>query len=92
MQTLINGVLVAGGTCTCTGGPFPGTPIVVTFGGNLAARAIGLISVVNNALTGGTAPAASIAHTTVGVNPQAPVYLTFLPYNILPFAPLGISP
>lgn len=48
-----------------TGGPGPGTPWTVTFGGNLAGQNAA-IEVAQTALTGGTSPAVTVATTTVG--------------------------
>ncbi len=55
------------GGVTCSGGPLPGTPVVVTFAGQLASQNLPTISVVDSALTGGTTPAAAVAVTTQGV-------------------------
>lgn len=66
VQTALQGLTSVGaGNVTCTGGPLPGTPIVCTFVGALAARPITLMT-HTDAFTGGTTPAASIAHTTTG--------------------------
>jgi hypothetical protein len=65
VQTALNalpGIATAGGV-VCTGGPLP-TPVVVTF------TALGiqpLILTQSTALTGGTTPLASVAHTTPGI-------------------------
>jgi len=58
---------VGAGGVTATGGALPGTAVVITFAGALAARAQPLITVVEAAFTGGTAPAAAVAETTPGV-------------------------
>lgn len=58
---------IGSGNVDTSGGALPGTPVVVTFIGNLAGRPVSLITVVNEALTGGSSPAVSIANTTVGV-------------------------
>lgn len=49
-----------------TGGPGPGTPWVVTFGGNLAGRDVPMITLAVNSLTGGTSPTVTVAQTTQG--------------------------
>lgn len=49
-----------------TGGPGPGTPWVVTFGGNLAGQNVDLIVLENNGLTGGTNPTVGVVSTTAG--------------------------
>lgn len=55
------------GQSVVTGGPLPGTPIVVTFSGSLKT---GLyqpdFAIVSNALTGGASPAGAWVHTTPG--------------------------
>jgi hypothetical protein len=50
---------------TCTGGALPGTPVVVTFVGNLAEQDVPLMT-ATPALTGGTAPAIAITTVTPG--------------------------
>lgn len=57
---------VGSGNVTCTGGALPGTPVVATFSGKLAATPVPVMTVAANALTGGTTPAPSVAHTTTG--------------------------
>jgi hypothetical protein len=52
----------------CSGGPFPGTPIAVTWAGVLGNMPQRLMTITANALTGGASPNASVAHTTMGVN------------------------
>lgn len=52
---------------TCTGGPLPGTPVIITFAGALANQNVPSITVTDSALTGGTTPAAAVAVTTPGV-------------------------
>jgi hypothetical protein len=49
-----------------TGGPFPGTAIVVTFSGSTLAGMWQPLFGVINALTGGATPAAAVVHTTPG--------------------------
>jgi hypothetical protein len=51
---------------TATGGPLPGTPVVITFSGTLGNLPIGLITTTGSALTGGTV---AVAHTTQGQTP-----------------------
>ncbi len=55
------------GGVTCAGGPLPGTPVTITFAGQLADQNVPTIAVVDSALTGGTTPAAAVAVTTPGV-------------------------
>jgi len=49
----------------CTGGPFPGTAVVVTFQGALG-NASQPVMTHTDSFTGGSSPAASVAHTTTG--------------------------
>jgi hypothetical protein len=58
---------VGAGNVVCTGGPLPGTAVVVTFTGTLGNTAQVAIAIGTSSLTGGASPAPSIAHTTVGV-------------------------
>lgn len=55
------------GDVSCGGGALPGTPVTITFQGNLAGRNVSLITRGTNSLTGGTTPDASVALTTPGV-------------------------
>lgn len=55
------------GGVTATGGPLPGTPVVITFASQLANQNVPLITVTSPAFTGGTTPAAAIVTTTPGV-------------------------
>lgn len=56
-----------GSNVTVTGGALPGTPLVFTFNTDLANLPVAVMTIATNALTGGTTPAASFAHTTTGV-------------------------
>ena len=62
-------ISIGSGNVACTGGALPGTPVVITFQGSLAASPQPLIvwETDDNALTGGTAPTGSVAHTTTGI-------------------------
>jgi len=51
---------------TTTGGPLPGTPIVVTFGGALQGQDVAVMTADDSGLTGGTTPAVAITTTTPG--------------------------
>lgn len=55
------------GNVTCTGGPLPGTSVVITFVGNLAGSNQPMITIPSAAFTGGTTPTATVAETTPGV-------------------------
>lgn len=55
------------GNVLCAGGALPGTPVTITFQGNLAAEPVPLITVTSKALTGGSSPDGSVAETTPGV-------------------------
>lgn len=58
------------GNVAVTGGPGPGTPYVVTFGGALAGQNVTDITATHT-FTGGTTPGVTIANTTPGVSPAA---------------------
>lgn len=58
---------VGAGNVAGTGGPLPGTPVVLTFQGDLANLPVPNITVVNPAFTGGSTPAAAVVETTPGV-------------------------
>lgn len=73
VQSALEGLSnIAVGDVTCGGGALPGTPVTITFGGRLAGRRLPLITATNS-LTGGTAPAITIATTTDG-SPAEPVF------------------
>jgi hypothetical protein len=54
------------GNVACTGGPLPGTAVVITFQGAAKFTPMPVFAVFSSALTGGTTPAAAVAHTTTG--------------------------
>lgn len=63
------------GGVTVTGGPWPGTPLILTFAGTGSAgfpvtqkRPHPLLTIGTNSLTGGTSPTWTAAQTTPGVN------------------------
>lgn len=58
---------IGAGNVTVTGGPGPGTAWVVTGAGALANRRLPVMTAINS-LTGGTAPAVAVVHTTLGTN------------------------
>jgi hypothetical protein len=58
--------IIGSGNCVCTGGPLPGTGVLVTFCGTLAGTPQRLLTLPTNALTGGGSP--TIVHTTPGVS------------------------
>lgn len=55
------------GDVTVGGGPGPGTPYTVTFGGSLASSNVAEMTASGASLTGGTSPAAAVTTTTPGV-------------------------
>jgi hypothetical protein len=55
------------GDVVASGGALPGTPVVLTFGGNYAGMPVSALTASGAGLTGGTSPAVSIAQTTAGV-------------------------
>ncbi len=58
---------IGSGNVTCTGGSLPGTPIVCTFSGALAAGLQPLITTESGDLTGGTSPTVTVTHSTPGL-------------------------
>jgi len=60
--------VVGAGGVTATGGPLNTDPVVVTFAGSLAKKAVPLLVLAQNSLTGGTSPTVGIAETTPGVD------------------------
>lgn len=79
-----------------TGGPGPGTPYTVTYGGNLAGQNVDALTLDTNSLTGGTNPTVAITTTTQGgvasgaatdgrEDPQNIVGInnTFLPWQLM---------
>lgn len=61
------------GNVACTGGPLPGSPVVITFGGSLAGTNVPTITISTPVLTGGTTPVAAVTVTTPGSGPYDPV-------------------
>lgn len=57
---------VAPGDVACTGGPHPGTPVVVTFGGAYDGTDVPQMTASAAGLTGGTSPAVTVSTTTPG--------------------------
>ena len=49
-----------------SGGPLPGTPVVITFEGDLASQNIEEITLKDDSITGGTNPTFTVAETTSG--------------------------
>jgi len=57
---------IAPGDITCAGGPHPGTPITVTFGGGIYDGTNVAQMTATASLTGGTSPAVAVTTTTPG--------------------------
>ncbi|MFJ8049309.1 hypothetical protein [Streptomyces luteogriseus] len=57
---------VTDGDVTCTGGPHPGTPVDVTFGGQYDGEDVPQMTGDATGLTGGTSPAVNVTTTTAG--------------------------
>lgn len=57
---------IGAGNVAVTGGPGPGTPYIVTFGGALTNTNIRPLTANSSGLTGGTDPDVSVAETTAG--------------------------
>jgi hypothetical protein len=74
VQTALNAISTIGGathgSVVCTGGPLPGTPVAVAFGGDLAQTNVAAMTANSAGLTGGTTPTASVSTTTAGVAPD----------------------
>lgn len=51
----------------CAGGPLPGSPVTITFSNQLGDQNVPAITVVDEALTGGTTPDAAVTTTTPGI-------------------------
>lgn len=54
------------GDVTCTGGPHPGSPVIVTFGGQYAGTDMTQMTGSGTGLTGGTTPAVVVTTTVPG--------------------------
>lgn len=69
-QTALEGLSNIGvGDVSVTGGPLPGTPILIEFTGTLATTNVATITTVDS-LTGGTTPASVVTTPTPGVAPS----------------------
>ncbi len=53
---------------SCGGGALPGSFVTITYASNLGLRNVGALTIAENALEGGTDPAAAITTTTPGVD------------------------
>lgn len=58
---------IGSGNVTCGGGPLP-TGVTVTFAAALGRKAVTLLALAENSLTGGTNPSVTITETTPGVD------------------------
>ena len=82
IQTALEGLASIGvGNVIVTGGPLPGTPIVITFTGKLGGIDVPLILTTGSTFTGGTTPTFAIAATTPGADAATSV-------RNVPIAPL----
>lgn len=78
VEAALNANLAPGNTCACSGGPLPGTGVMIVWDGNLSQSAQNILTVGTNSLTGGSSPAPSVAHTVVGVSSLAhPLHVAF---------------
>jgi len=73
VQAALRALPSVGGNVKCSGGPLPGTGVVVEFVEYFAKTLEPLIEVSTTTLTGGTTPKVEIAHTTPGVGQYDPV-------------------
>lgn len=62
---------IAAGDLTCTGGPLPGTAVVVTFGGTLGETNVAQMTADSGGLTGGSTPTVTVTTTTGGATGTA---------------------
>lgn len=77
VDTALEGLSTIGtGNVAVTGGPGPGTPYVVTFGGALASQNARPITANAAGLTGGTSPAITVTETTPGFGPRGTHIIT----------------
>jgi hypothetical protein len=72
VATAVQAALGAGITAAGGGGPLPGTPVTLTFGGAAAALPVAALAVANAGLTGGTL---GVTHTATGRSVE-----TYAPY------------
>jgi hypothetical protein len=70
---------IGSGNITCTGGPLPGTPVVCTFAGTKATGKQALMTAFSGALTGGSSPTVTVAHTTSGLPSDTIVLVAGVP-------------
>jgi hypothetical protein len=91
VQTALTALAAIGaGGVAVTGGPLPGTPVVVGFRTLNSVQAVALMTHAD-ALTGGTAPAVAVATTTAGVAPDTTVALkagVTYPWRTAGYSPL----
>lgn len=73
---------IAAGDVSCSGGPLPGTPVDVTFTGQLGSRNVVEMTADGSGLTGGTSPTANVSTTTEG----SPGEVVFRTPRVLPAA------
>jgi hypothetical protein len=64
---------IGSGNVAATGGPLPGSPVVLTFQGQLAGTNLPMLTVVAPTFTGGTTPAVTVTETTPGTGIYDPV-------------------
>ncbi len=70
------------GNITTGGGGLPGTPVTVDFTGAFARRNVGLMTVDDSGLTGGTTPEVTITETTAGPTEIASAPIPARSYDI----------
>jgi len=73
VQTALQALPNIGNNVAVSGGPFPGTPIVVTYNNYMAGEPQQLIALANNSLTGGTTPTVTPVRTTAGFGQYDPI-------------------
>lgn len=92
VQTALRALSSIGSTgVTVTGGPGPGTPYVVTFGGTLGGINVPLIVAVGT-FTGGTTPAIAVVQTTAGSGGAAKLPTAVDPFDHLLMIETAVAP
>jgi hypothetical protein len=72
---------IGSGNVLCSGGPLPGTPVVIEFQGSKGGQSLALMTTTDS-LTGGTDPESAIAQTIDGGEPAAMTEAPIIPEHI----------
>jgi hypothetical protein len=79
-QTVVN-FGSAGANILASGGPLPGSVVTLSFQNALGNQAVATLTTTSTGLTGGTAPAAIVTHTTTGSAGTPGQYFAYSPNN-----------